>query len=250
MSELTVAFTVDLEPDCPPYLWDTFRGVEEGMPRLLAMLAEEAIPATFFTTGDVARRYPATIRALVDAGHELACHGMTHRPFPDLDRDTARWEIEESAAILRDMVPSVVSFRAPYLRFPESYVGLVEDAGFALDSSLAKYKRSYRAPRSPTTLHRVAASVTSSVLRLPGWVRAPYLHALASPVVLFVHPWEFVDLTKVRLRYDCRFNTGDLALTRVRHVLRDYRARGGTFARMRDLLPSGRAPAKPPRSAA
>ena len=36
-----VSFTVDLEPDCPPYLW-TWRGVEEGMPRLLAMLAEAA----------------------------------------------------------------------------------------------------------------------------------------------------------------------------------------------------------------
>lgn len=250
MTARTVAFTVDLEPDCPPFLWDTFRGVERGMPRLLAMLAEEEIPATFFTTGDVARRYPSAVRALVDAGHELACHGMTHRAFPELDRETARWEIMESAAILRDMTPELTSFRAPYLRFPESYVPLVEDAGFALDSSLAKYKRSYRAPRVPTTLHRVAASVTSSVLRLPGWARAPYLHALASPVVLFVHPWEFVDLTKERLRYDCRFNTGELALARVRDVLRDFRARGGAFVRMRELLPSERAPGAPPRSAA
>lgn len=235
---LTVCFTCDLEPDCPPYLWDTFRGVAEGMPRLLGMLDEEQVPTTFFTTGDVARRYPGTIRALVDAGHELACHGMTHRAFPDLDRDTARWEITESLSILRDMTPEIVSFRAPYLRFPESYVELVEEAGFALDSSLAKYKRSYRAPRRPTSLHRVAASVTSSVLRLPAWARAPYLNALASPVVLFVHPWEFVDLTHTKLRYDCRFNTGDLALARVRDVLRRFRARGARFMRMRDLLPA------------
>src|SRR5690348_7466946 len=131
---LTVCFTCDLEPDCPPYMWDTYRGVAEGMPRLLGMLEEEQVPTTFFTTGDVARRYPATIRDLVDAGHELACHGMTHRAFPDLDRDTARWEIVESLAILRDMAPLIASFRAPYLRFPEEYVELVEDAGFALDS--------------------------------------------------------------------------------------------------------------------
>ncbi len=247
---LTVSFTVDLEPDCPPFLWDTFRGVEQGMPRLLGMLAEEGIAATFFTTGDVARRYPGGVRALVDAGHELACHGMTHRAFPDLDAETARWEITESAAILRDMAPSVVSFRAPYLRFPEPYVAYVEEAGFALDSSLAKYKRSYRAPRRPTSLHRVAASVTSSVLRLPWWARTPYLRALASPVVLFVHPWEFVDLTRERLRYDCRFNTGDLALTRVRDVLRAFRARGAEFVRMREIIPSSSPTARPSRPAA
>jgi hypothetical protein len=47
--------------------------------------------------------------------------------------------------------------------------------------------------------------MTSSVLRLPAFVRDPWLAALRDPVVLFVHPWEFVDLTRERLRYDCRF---------------------------------------------
>lgn len=232
---LTVCFTVDLEPDCPPYMSDTFRGVEEGMPRLLAMLEEERVATTFFSTGDVARRYPRAVQAVLDAGHELACHGMTHRAFPELDEPTARWEITESLAILRDFAP-ITSFRSPYLRFPEAYVPLLEDAGFALDSSLAKYKRAYRAPRRPTSLHRVAASMTSSVLRLPRWIRSPILNSLASPVVLFVHPWEFVDLTQTSLRYDCRFNTGDLALERVRDVLRGFRARGARFVRMRELL--------------
>lgn len=232
-----VCFTIDLEPDCPPYLWDTFRGVEHGLPRLLDMLAAEDVPSTFFTTGDVARRYPASVTALLDAGHELACHGMTHRAFPDLDPATAQWEIEESARILRDFSP-LTSFRAPYLRFPEEYVRIVEDAGFALDSSLAKYKRTYYEERTPTSLHRVAASMTSSVLRIPAWARNPVLDRLAGPVVLFVHPWEFVDLTREKLRYDCRFNTGQLALDRVRDVLRRFRARGAQFRLMRDLLPA------------
>ena len=230
-------FTIDLEPDCPPFLWDTFRGVTDGLPRLLEMLDEERIPSTFFTTGDVARRYPANVRAVVDAGHELACHGMTHRAFPDLDRETAKWEIVESTRILRDFAP-LTSFRAPYLRFPEEYVQLVEDAGFALDSSLAKYKRSYRDERAATSMHRVAASMTSSVLRIPAWARNPILDRLADPVVLFVHPWEFVDLTREKLRYDCRFNTGQVALDRVRDVLRRFRARGAQFRRMRELLPA------------
>lgn len=228
-----VAFTVDVEPDCPPYL-EGFRGIEHGMPRLLDMLAEEGIPATFFTTGEVATRYPAVVDRIVGDGHELASHGMTHRAFTSLDSTEARREIEESATILRRSAP-VTSFRAPYLQFPSPYLPMLESAGFRLDSSQARYKTAYYRDRPATRLARVPASVTSSVLRLPRVFRTPYLAALRSPVVLFVHPWEFVDLRRERLRIDCRFRTGDAALECVRTVLRDYRLKGARFARMTEL---------------
>lgn len=228
-----VAFTVDVEPDCPPYLAG-FRGIEQGMPRLLDMLAAEGVPATFFTTGEVAVRYPNVVERIVREGHELASHGMTHRAFSSLDAGEARREIDEAAAILRRAAP-VTSFRAPYLQFPSAYLKMLEDAGFKLDSSQAKYKAAYYRDRPATSLSRVPASVTSSVLRLPRVVRSPYLAALASPIVLFVHPWEFVDLRREQLRIDCRFRTGDVALECVRTVLRDYRTRGAQFARMAEL---------------
>ena len=228
-----VAFTIDLEPDCPPFLRG-FRGMAHGAPALLDLLATEGVSATFFTTGDVARRYPAVIERLVRDGHELACHGMTHRAFTSLDADTARAEIEESAAILRRFAP-VTSFRAPYLEFPPAYVELLEHSGFTLDSSHAKYKLAYYRDRAPTRLTRIPASATSSVLRLPSAARSVYLRTLSSPVVLFVHPWEFVDLRRERLRFDCRFKTGDVALACVREVLRDYATQGARFVTMREL---------------
>ncbi|HEY2067630.1 MAG TPA: polysaccharide deacetylase family protein [Gemmatimonadaceae bacterium] len=231
-----VCITVDFEPDCPPYLSSTFRGIEEGAPALLGLFAELGVPATYFTTGEVATRYPDAVRALVAGGHELACHGVTHTAFDTLDAASARWEIERSATLLREFAP-VTSFRAPYLRFPEPYVRLLEEAGFALDSSLAKYKRSYRAPRLPTTLTRIPASMTSSVLRLPRAIRDPWLLSLRDPVVLFVHPWEFVDLTRERLRLDCRFRTGATALRCLREVIQLFQRRGDTLVAMRDLLP-------------
>jgi len=228
-----VCLTVDLEPDCPPYLW-TWRGMSEGLPRLLELFALERIPVTFFTTGDAAQRHPTLIERLVDAGHELGCHGMTHMPFPSFDRQRARWEIEESSRILRDFGP-VTSFRAPYLRFPDAFLDLLEEAGFTLDSSQAKYKRAGFARSTPTTLVRIPASVTSSVLRLPAWIRDPWLRSLASPAVLFAHPWEFVDLTRERLRLDCRFRTGEPALSDLRAVIRLFKSRGAEFARMDTL---------------
>lgn len=229
-----VSFTVDFEPDCPPWLNATFRGIEQGAPALLALFAELNAPATFFTTGEVAEKYPATVEAVVSAGHELACHGVTHRAFDTLDRSTAEWEITSSAARLRAF-GEVTSFRAPYLRFPEAYVPMLVDAGFALDSSLARYKRSYHQRVEPAPLQRIPASVTSSVLRLPRIIRDRWLLSLPDPVVLFVHPWEFVDLRHEPIRIDCRFRTGDFALRALREVIHLFQARGDTLHTMRDL---------------
>jgi peptidoglycan/xylan/chitin deacetylase (PgdA/CDA1 family) len=231
---LRVALTVDFEPDCPPYLSSTFRGIEHGAPRLLDLFAATGVRATYFTTSEVAERFPDAVRALLACGHELGCHGVTHAPFDRMDDVTARWEIAESVRVLRTFA-EVTSFRAPYLRFPERFVPLLEQHGFALDSSLAKYKRSYRAPRLATSLTRIPASMTSSVLRLPAFVRDPWLAALRDPVVLFVHPWEFVDLTREKLRYDCRFRTGDIALRCLRQVIDGFAARGAQFVTMREL---------------
>ncbi len=229
-----VSITVDFEPDCPPYLSSTFRGIEQGAPALLDLFADTGVHATYFTTGEVAERYPSAVRALVDAGHELGCHGVTHTAFDTLTEPTARWEIERSSEILRDFSP-LTSFRAPYLRFPERFVPLLEDAGFTVDSSLAKYKRSYYERRRATTLTRIAASAMSSVLRIPRVIRDPWLLSLSDPVVLFVHPWEFVDLTHERLRYDCRFRTGLFALDALREVIELFRRRNARFIPMRDL---------------
>lgn len=235
-----VCFTVDYEPDCPPYLSDTFRGVEEATAPLLDLLREEGVPATFFSTGEVAERYPAAVDAIVAAGHELGCHGHTHRRFTALAPDEARDEIETSAAVLRRHAP-VTSFRAPNLVFPDAYLPLLVGAGFTLDSSQARYKAAWLLARARSDgtrglpLRRVPASVTSSVLRLPRALREAYLAALGGPVVLFVHPWEFVDLRHTDLRLDCRFATGETALRRVRAVLRWLARRGARFTTMREL---------------
>jgi peptidoglycan/xylan/chitin deacetylase (PgdA/CDA1 family) len=232
---IDVCITVDMEPDCPPYLW-TWRGMEEGAPKLLDLFAEEGIPSTCFTTGDSARHSPVVARRIVAEGHELGCHGMTHRPFPGLDRETARREIDDSARELREYGP-VISFRAPNLMFPAEYLPLLENAGFELDSSQARYKSARISPDGPTRLTRIPASVTSSVLRLPPWLRTRWLSRLPSPVVLFCHPWEYVDWRKTNLRLDCRFRTGEPALADMQAVIRLFKSKGARFHRMRDLIP-------------
>jgi peptidoglycan/xylan/chitin deacetylase (PgdA/CDA1 family) len=232
---IQVSLSVDVESDCPPYLATQYRGIEEGLPKLLDALDAAGVPTTCFCTGDVAERYPDVIRDIVRRGHELGCHGHTHRPFDTLDIHEATGEITRSSKILRSSGAPVQSFRAPNLRFPDQYLPLLEREGFSVDSSQAKYKRAYYTSSASTSLKRFPASATSSVLRLPRLLRDPWLLALASPVVLFVHPWEFVDLTRERLRYDCRFRTGDAALRAVLSAVELLRSRGAEFFRMTEL---------------
>jgi peptidoglycan-N-acetylglucosamine deacetylase len=227
-----VFMTVDAEPDCPPFLW-TWRGIDEGMPRLLDLLAEEGVPATFFTTGGTAAERPGIVTAIVAGGHELACHGYSHTNFRQMDEATARDEISRTNALLRSHAP-VTSFRAPYLSFPEAFVPILADAGFSVDSSRGAYKRNEPRHTAPGMPYRLDASVTSSVLRIPHLIRDPWFAMLKSPVTLFVHPWEFVDLTQTGIRYDCRFRTGQPALDRLKSTLRWFKARDFDFRLVRE----------------
>lgn len=234
-----VCLTVDAEPDCPPHLW-TWRGMEEGAPWLLDTLAAQGVSGTFFTTGDTAQRFPDFVERLVEEGHELGCHGMSHRAFPELSPDEARQEVEESARILRRWA-TVTSFRAPYLRFPDAYLGLLEGNGFILDSSRGKYKPAHWRGSAPSSLTRVPASVTSSWLRLPPPVRDPVLRSLQSPVVLFVHPWEYVDLRGASIPWDSRAGTGLRAREALVEVIGALKEEGARFMRMDQLVAAGSA---------
>ena len=60
--------------------WGSFESrVEANTRRILDMLDERGIRATFFVLGCVAREHPAIVPAIRAAGHEVASHGLTHR---------------------------------------------------------------------------------------------------------------------------------------------------------------------------
>ena len=224
-----VAITIDLEHDCPSFL-TTYRGVQEGVPRLL--FAAEAVPATFFCTGDVARRYPETVAALVRGGHELGCHGDSHRRFSTMTEAEARAEIEAASQTLRQHYP-VCSFRAPNLDLPVRFVPLLAAARYRLDSSQGRHKQGSYLVRSHTQdgVRRVPASISPSPLRTPAPVRNALCRLLGDPAVLFFHPWEFVDLTQAPIPWDCRVRTGEPAVHHLRETIRHFRARGARFVR-------------------
>jgi len=234
-----IALTVDVEPDCPPYL-HTYRGIEEGLPGLLSVLEKHGVEATLFITGDVASKYPRQVEGMAQH-HEVGCHGYSHARFDMMTFGEASHEIEKSTEVLcRASGREIISFRAPNLVFPERFLGLLRDNGYLIDSSLAKYK-----PQHLYLIHaagrdfnngllRVPVSATSSILRLP--LGNKILSHLSSPVVLFFHPWEFVDMQSEPVRWDCRINTGSTALLRLESVIGFFKASGYRFCTMADFL--------------
>ncbi len=226
-----VCLTVDVEQDCPPYL-DTWKGIEKGLPSLLALMAEENVWGTFFVTGMAARKYFNAVEAICAAGHELGCHGNTHSDFRSLSLTQTRRELESSTDILGSFGP-VRAFRAPYLEFPQARLSLLPEYGIAIDSSLGKYKPAHwmvlTHPLNVQGVRRVPVSLTSSMLRIPSGTSQWLIELCSNPIVLFVHPWEFVDWRRSNLRWDCRFNTGQIALDRFRRVIRYLKASNSIF---------------------
>ena len=67
-----------------------------GTVAILDLLARHGWRSTFFVLGDVVREHPALIRRMVDEGHELACHGMSHRPLWRATPESFRAELVSS----------------------------------------------------------------------------------------------------------------------------------------------------------
>ena len=230
----SVVLTVDVEQDCPPFL-QTHQGVEEGLPQLLALFQQEGIQATFFCTGEAAERYPHEVRQIPAQGHELGCHGHSHKRFDRMQPEEAKAELTAAKRVLDALGASVISFRAPNLALPEKYVKFIDEMGFTIDSSLATYKPPFaRSWSYQGRLLRIPATVTSSILRLPSPIAWPILRRHPTPV-LFVHPLEFIDMSRTRVRLDCRFNTGQKAISLLREAIRRFLDSGYRFVTLGEM---------------
>jgi polysaccharide deacetylase family protein (PEP-CTERM system associated) len=88
--------------------------VEANIERILALMADGNVKATFFTLGWIAERYPAMVKRIVAAGHELASHGYGHLRASDQDLAAFTEDITSSKKLLEDLGgQAVLGYRAP-----------------------------------------------------------------------------------------------------------------------------------------
>jgi peptidoglycan/xylan/chitin deacetylase (PgdA/CDA1 family) len=84
-----------------------------AVPRLLELLQRHDLRATFFVEAVNAERYPDTLDAIRDGGHELGCHGWRHELFGQLPPSERPAILDRSLAALRGTGVAVDGFRPP-----------------------------------------------------------------------------------------------------------------------------------------
>lgn len=195
------------------------RQVRPNVERILALLAEHGIAATFFLLGSVAEEDQTLAPLIASAGHEIASHGWSHRLVTSLSPDEFRAELRRTGEIIeRQTGRRPVGFRAPQWslsreKTPWAFTILAEE-GYRYDSSLnpLPFVGERRGPRTPHRIETAAGSLVeipplttpSPFGHLPtggGWgfrffpeavivATIRRLNRKGAPAVLFVHPRE------------------------------------------------------------
>lgn len=230
--------------------------VEGNCDAVLALFAEAGVQGTFFTLGWIAERYPAMIRRIVDAGHELASHGYDHQRIFTMTAASFTADLRKSTAILEDAGGTAISgYRAPSFsidqRTPWAHPVLAEQ-GFAYSSSVAPVVHDHygwaASPRHvwcplpdseliewPVTTARLGGRTLAA--GGGGFMRIlPYgfthwaigrMNGEGHPAILYFHPWE-IDPGQPRvanapLRSKVRHYTGLRQMAgKLRRLLGDF----------------------------
>lgn len=208
--------------------WDRLTPrVERNTDAVLALFDEAGVKATFFTLGWVAQRYPALIRRVVAAGHEIASHGWDHQRVFTMTPEQFRADLARARAVIEDAAGvTVTGYRAPSFsidqRTPWAHA-ILADAGYCYSSSVAPIAHDHYGWRdAPRFAHRPLAD--SALIELPvtvaeiagrrvatggGFFRllpgalssfaVRQVNAEAHPAVFYFHPWE-IDPGQPRVR--------------------------------------------------
>ena len=204
--------------------------VEMNTYKILDLLNDYSIKATFFILGWIAVNHPLLIRDIHSAGHEIACHGYNHRLIYDLTPEEFREDARKAKSILEDITGEpVIGYRATsYSVIKETLwaLDILIDEGFLYDSSIFPiYHDRYGLPgadRYPHFIERKNGKIlefppsTFSIFKLnvpvagggylrllPLWITRAAIRRIneqdGKPAIMYFHPWE-IDPQQPRLK--------------------------------------------------
>jgi polysaccharide deacetylase family protein (PEP-CTERM system associated) len=217
--------------------WETMpRRVERNTELLLEILASSNTRATFFVLGWVAEREPLLVRRVAAAGHEVACHGYSHRLIYEQSPAEFREETLRSKMLLEDQAQTpILGYRAASYSITRRSLWALDtlvEAGFIYDSSIFPVHHDRYgipgAPRAPHLIQREAGQLLEfppstaqlAGLCLPvaggGYFRIfPFgitrwavrrVNDEGLPFIFYLHPWEVdPDQPRVRVGWRSRF---------------------------------------------
>ena len=194
--------------------------VEANMERILAIYERHGVKATFFTLGWIAERYPAMVKMIVAAGHELASHGYGHLRASDQTRAQFDNDIRSSKALLEDIGgQEVIGYRAPSFSIGHANLWALEalqEAGYRYSSSIYPIAHDHYGmpdaprfafyPHGPDGLLEVPVTTVNMLGRnlpaggggyfrllpyaLSRWMMQKVNREDRQPALFYFHPWE------------------------------------------------------------
>lgn len=211
--------------------WSKYESrVEQNTYKILDLLEDHKVKATFFVLGWVAEHYPKLIREIHSRGHEVACHGYSHRLAYDLNLQEFREDTRKAKGLIEDVIGGgVKGYRATSYSIMEHTLWALDiliEEGFTYDSSIFPiYHDRYGYPgfsRFPVKVSRLGVGevveIPLSTVRLLGRnipiAGGGYLRLFPSrftrwglrrlnkkenqPAIVYLHPWE-IDVGQPRL---------------------------------------------------
>ncbi|UCC80685.1 MAG: polysaccharide deacetylase family protein [Candidatus Zixiibacteriota bacterium] len=126
--------------DNPDYEFDNVRSrIIPNLIYLLNILDNQKAKATFFVLGWVASRFPEIVSLLDSRGHEVACHGFSHKDLLKIESARATSEISLSKETIENILNKrVLGFRGACHPLDKRHLGILSDiagAGYAYDCS-------------------------------------------------------------------------------------------------------------------
>lgn len=155
-------------------------GANVGIPRILSLLEQFNIPATFFISADTINHYPYTVKQIRDEGHEIAYHGDVHENPTILSVEEERKMLEKGIEAIYSITGSnPKGYRSPVFDLSNNTISLLKEYGFQWDSSLMG---------DDFYLYRIGASAEDGgIIEVPvSWELddAPYFLFMYSPVYI------------------------------------------------------------------
>jgi polysaccharide deacetylase family protein (PEP-CTERM system associated) len=193
-----------------------------GMDKILRILDNYCVKATFFFLGWIADRYPEVVSAVAQGGHEIGIHGYEHRLI--YTQSPAEFEADLVRAIesvRKSYDGPILGYRAPTFSIRKDTLWaleIIKDFGFRYDSSVLPGRNGMNVPDVPHEILVGLLEFPISTVPLFGWrlrfagggylrfypfsitCRAiDWLNGRGRPVVVYLHPWE-LDAEQPRIR--------------------------------------------------
>jgi len=200
--------------------------VVEAVEKLLNLFEKYKIKATFFVLGNVAKKYPETLKLISSFGQEVASHGMSHKKINQMSDEENGIDIERSLKILSKGKTKVIGYRSPVFSLSSSLIPILEEKNFLYDSSLnpcLKILGWYGHPTARLSIYRPSKLdiyknnpkgkiveiplAAHPYLRIPAaggwylrnlglwWIKSAVNSLIKKKIICsyYIHPWEVSD---------------------------------------------------------